>query len=228
MNTIRYLSFEVNNRCRNAKMHADKCPILHPERYKFSKSKVELSDEIVINFWRWCRTKGFRGIVLWHMYNEPVMILDRLRYIMSIMKLEDKFQPFQLTTSIIDTYPDFDIVKISNYNEGTKNMDNRILTNTGEGRPYWKMPSEGWCGRGLGWEIPIDHFGNWCLCCGDWRCEEAVGSICTTKDWDVLYNKWKEKRAKIRWCNEATYKALPRMCRACLHKNPSLSRQGGV
>lgn len=226
MNTIRYLTFEINRHCGNAAAHEGRCPISHPERYKFSTSTVELPDTLILGFWRWTRRRGFRGIVLWHMYNEPVIDMDRISYLMAMMKLEDKFQPFQLTTSIPGEYPAFDIVKVSKYENGA-DLDNRIETNTGEGRPYQEMAPRGWCGRGLGWEVLIDNFGNWCLCCGDWRCEEAVGSICT-EDWKTLYDRWMEKRARIRWDSEESYKALPRMCRACLDKNPSLSRTGGI
>lgn len=226
MNTIRYLTFEINRNCGNAGIHSGKCPISHPERYKFSRSSIELTDKIILGFWRWCKRKGFRGIILWHMYNEPVFMLDRIRNLMRLMKLEDRFQPFQLTTSIPGDYSEFDIVKISNYENGVK-LDNRIETNEGEGKPYQDVPSRGWCGRGLGWEILIDNFGNWCLCCGDWRCEESVGSICNT-DWKILYDLWEEKRVRIKWSNEETYINLPRLCRACLDKNPSLSSQGGI
>ena len=226
MNTIRYLTFEINRVCPNIKMHTDRCPIGHPERYKFSTSNIIISDSIILDFWRWCRTKGFRGIILWHMYNEPILVLPRIRVLKQQIKIEDPFQPFQLTTSIKGDYSDFDIVKISDY-EGGAQLDNRIETNTGEGKLYSEMSERGWCGRGSGWEILIDNFGNWCLSCGDWRCEEAIGSICNT-DWEILYTRWMEKRARIRWYDEGTYRALPRMCRACLDKNPTLSRQGGI
>ncbi len=226
MNIIRYLSFEINRDCNNSIIHKGKCPISHPERYKYSSSSLVLKDSDILGFWRRSRKIGFRGIVLWHMYNEPVIELSRVRYLMKTMKMEDSNQPFQLTTSIPGEYPDFDIVKISDY-EGGLQLDNRIETIEGEGKPYQDMPKRGWCGRGKGWEIPIDNFGNWCLCCGDWRCEESVGSICNM-DWDILYKRWNEKRKRIQWNDEKTYNALPRMCRSCLDKNPSLSRTGGI
>ena len=75
LNIIRYLTFEISRTCLNAKMHAGKCPFSHPERYKFSQSKVEITDKTVLGFWRWCKRQGFRGIILWHMYNEPVMVI---------------------------------------------------------------------------------------------------------------------------------------------------------
>ncbi len=162
---------------------------------------------------------------MWHMYNEPVLVLDRIRNLMKIMKNQDPFQPFQMTTSVLGEYPDFDIVKISDYSTDF-GLDNRIETNHGEGKPYKNMPQSGLCGRGKGFEIQIDYFGNWCLCCGDWTCEESVGSICNT-NWEVLYERWEKKRNTIQWHDEKTYNALPRLCRSCLEKN-TLSWKGGI
>ena len=226
MNTIRYLTFEINTACLNIALHKGKCPISHKERYKFSTSDKTLSEDIIMEFWRWARTKGFRGIILWHMYNEPVLVLEKIRKLMKTMRLEDIYQPFQLTTSIKGNYTDFNIVKFSDYDGGLE-LDNRIQTNEGQGKPYSEMPVVGWCARGLGWEIPIDNYGNWCLCCNDWRCEESVGNI-IYENWDHLYSLWKKKRTKIRWIDKISYDSLPRMCRACLDKNPSISKRGGI
>jgi len=224
-NIIRYLAFEINKDCENCKNHVGECPISHPDRYKYSTSEISISDSHILKFWRWCKGKGFRGIILWHMYNEPVLVIDRIRELMKIMKKEDSFQPFQMTTSIKGDYSDFDIVKISDYEHGTE-LDRRIETNEGEGKSYGEMPKTGLCGRGKGFELQIDYYGNWCLCCGDWTCEESVGSICNT-DWDVLYNRWNKKRKAIQWHDEESYNALPRLCRSCLDKN-TLSWKGGI
>lgn len=226
LNIIRLLEFEINKECPYWNDHIGKCPISHPDRYKFSTCKSTLTDSDIIKFWVWLRRRGFRGIVLWHNYNEPVLVLKRILFLMKWMKKLDPNQPFQLTTSIPGDYPDFDIVKISDYGNGLQ-LDNRIETCAGEGKPYSEVPKKGWCGRGRGWEIPIDIFGNWGLCCGDWTCEESFGSILDT-DWDVIYNRWNEKRKKLWWNDEVSYNALPRLCRACMDKNPSLRTQGGI
>jgi hypothetical protein len=89
------------------------------------------------------------------------------------------------------------------------------------------MPQKGVCGRGLGWEIPIDNFGNWCLCCNDWRCEESFGSI-MVDSWEGMLDKYIAKRKTIRWNDEDSYNALPRMCRSCMSVNPELSKRGGI
>lgn len=162
------------------------------------------------------------------MYNEPALILNRIYGLMEEIRREDKHQPFQLTTGMLLQADGFDIFKFSDYGQnGTSEMDNRLLTNVGEGKPYSQMPKRGWCGRGLGWEIPIDYYGNWCLCCNDWRAECAVGSI-MEDSWESLYVRWKDLSKTIRWSNQNEYELLPRMCRACLDVNPSLHKSGGV
>lgn len=228
MNILRYLSFELSRTCPFVYAHREKCPVGHPERYLYSKGKEKtLDDGVIFSFWSWAREKGFRGIVLWHMYNEPALEISRIRRLMAQMKKKDPFQPFQLTTSLPGDYSDFDIVKVSSYKEGTLGMDNRLETCRGEGKPYKDMPREGLCGRGLGWEVPIDYYGNWNLCCNDWRCEEAIGNI-LLDDWELLLLHWNEKRKTIRWKDEESYSRLPRMCRSCMDLNPELSKRGGI
>jgi hypothetical protein len=226
MNIIRLLTFELNRTCNMIEEHRGKCPISHPDRYKYSPSTIPLLDEDVLRVWRWAKGKGFRGIILWHIYNEPTLVLERIRALMSIMKSEDKFQPFQLTTNSTADIEGFDILKHSGYENGVE-LDNRIEIVEGEGKPYEEMPKVERCGRGMGWEIPIDYYGNWLLCCGDWRCEEAIGNI-HHDSLDALYERWNAKRVKIQWHNEKEYRELPRLCRACMDKNPSLPWKGGI
>jgi hypothetical protein len=228
LNILRYLSFEVGRTCVLSELHRGKCPISHPDRYKYSQSEIPLSSYNIMEVWQWARSKGFRGIVMWHMYNEPVLELSRIRKLMLEMKKIDPLQPFQLTTSIPppSISSEFDIFLHSDYHGGAQ-LDDRILTNTGEGRPYYKMPQKGHCGRGKGWEVIIDYYGNWCLCCNDWQCEELIGNIHNTS-LDTLLNVWEDKRQRIMWTNKEEYEKLPRMCRACLDKNPSLAGRGGV
>ena len=221
MRAIRYLTFEISSVCWLRTVHHE-CPIGHPERYLYSHSEKTLTDESIMSFWKWCReAHGFRGIVLWHSYNEPGHHIKRIVALQQQMRAQDKHQAFQLTTSLeeLADSTDFDIVKFSDY-EGGKELDDRILTARGEGKPYAAMPRRGQCRRGMGWEVLIDNHGNWNLCCIDWRNEESFGSI-LEEPYDVLYDRWKAKASTIRWRDEAEYNALPRMCRSCLDINPA-------
>ncbi len=229
MNILRYLTFEISHTCNLSHLHA-LCPISHPSRYLYGNKRYTLTDDIILKFWDWSTTlHGFRGIILWHMYNEPTHVLPRIRNLMRQMKMVDKFQPFQLTTNSGPNIEGFDILKDSDYDHAPNDggLDNRIASAEGEGKPYSAMPPVGRCARGLGWEVPIDNHGNWCLCCNDWRCEESVGNI-FVDDWEMLYTRWKEKARTIRWTDKNTYNRLPRMCRSCMDVNPNLRTSGGV
>jgi hypothetical protein len=227
-NILRYLNFEINRSCNLYHEHEGKCPIAHPERYLFGRKEKALTDDIIVEFWRWCKSKDFRGLVMWHNYNEPTLVLKRIRGIMARIKAFDPGQPFQLTTNTMFPIEGFDIIKRSDYAQGGKDkLDNRIASARGEGKPYAQMPPRGWCARGLGWELDIDNFGNWGLCCNDWRNEESVGNI-WVDDWDALHKAFLEKSERIRWNDEASYVALPRMCRSCMDVNPELRTQGGI
>lgn len=221
LNVMRYLSFEINKDCNLSQSHPQ-CPINHPQRYFYGEKNSFLNDEIIINFWKWCRLKkGFRGIVMWHSYNEPTLVIDRIRYLMRRMKKVDPIQPFQLITNSKIAIHGFDLYKYTNYPD--KQLDDRILSAKGEGHSYEDMVkinrSTGWCRRGFGWEMIIDYHGNLMLCCNDWRCEESVGNI-FTHNWSQLLERFITKSKSIRWENEEEYYNLPRMCRSCMaHTN---------
>ncbi len=233
MRTIRYLTFEISRDCDMATEHADKCPIAHPERYRWSASKRSIDDDLIFDFWAWARQeKHFRGIVMFNSYNEPTLSIERIRVLKARMLIVDPWQPFQITTNSDMPLDDFDIVARSHYGGphyrgSSATLDNRMASAKGEGKPYREMKPVGRCGRGLGWEVLIDYFGNWCLCCNDWRNEESFGSIVNTS-WETLYKDWTERRSGIKWETEAEYKDLPRMCRACLDVNPALSQKAGI
>jgi len=227
-NVTRYLTFEISHTCDLAASHPW-CPVSHPDRYKFGDRIYNLNDRIILDFYRWCKfTHGFRGIILWHQYNEPIHQLPRIRNLMAEMKRIDPHQPFQLTTNSRPDVEGFDIVHFTDYSNPNTLHDDRILNADGEGLPYSDLRlRQGMCHRGLQWEIPIDNHGNWCLCCADWRCEQSVGNI-FTDNWEMLYARFDERSRSIRWSDEQTYNSLPRLCRACLHVTPNLHRTGSV
>jgi hypothetical protein len=226
INVTRYLMFEVNQNCDLGDAHASRCPNKHPQRSRFTKSSIPLTDVIIINFWNWCRSRGFRGVVGWQFYNEPSLAWDRIQRLMRQMQRIDPMQPFSIISNNNNfQFPGIDIVKRSYYNlnpDPITQLDNRLAAIDGEGLPYENVPFMGSCVRGLCWEMIIDYFGNLVLCCNDWRCEEGSGSICTDTDWNGIYARWL-KRSTIEWYDRDSYERLPRMCRSCMEVNPKLA-----
>lgn len=223
--TSQYLTFEVNPNCNLAAIHP-KCPINDPERYRFGRTDRVLQDEDILAFWRWCRDGGFDGVVLWHLYNEPTLALGRITALMTQMQAEVPSQRFHLWTNHRSAVRlnAFTHVQLTDYAVvRPSDLDNRRASVTGEGRPYAEArKASGACGRGAGWEVIIDHHGNWLLCCNDWRCEESVGNIFVDA-WPALL-AWYQDKARIAWHDRESYEALPRLCRACMDVNPKLHR----
>lgn len=228
MTELRYLTFEINPTCNLAAIHP-RCPINDPDRYRFGSTSAVLTDELVLAFWRWARTQGFSGTVLWHLYNEPTLALDRIRGLMREIQAEEPTQAFHLWTNHRAAlgFDAFQHVQLTDYAQvRPEDLDNRRASTEGEGRPYAAMRPTGRCTRSYGWEVILDHHGNWLLCCNDWRCEESVGNVHTER-WDVLLERFRV-RAEIAWHDEASYQQLPRLCRACMDVNPNLSRTAKV
>jgi hypothetical protein len=219
----RYLSFEINRDCDLAAAHWGRCPNSHPHRYINSKSTEPLTDKMVIGFYRWCKEKhNFRGIVNWNGYNEPSLAWEHISDLMRQMRMIDPVQPFQIVTNNLTMdFPGVDIVTRSYYAQEPLPLDNRVQAIYGEGLPYEQAYSWGQCARGQGWEIVIDYYGNWLLCCNDWRNEESFGCIYDS-DLELLFKAWKAKGSTIKWWDKDTWDGLPRMCRSCISTNPKL------
>jgi hypothetical protein len=223
LSVMRYLTFEITDKCNLGDVHT-KCPNSHPDRYRYGYTEKKIDNDLILDFWRWAQTRYFRGIVMFHGYCEPTLEIKRIRDLMVRMRQEDPGQPFQLFSSNDKHFSGFDLFKFTNYKNG-KELDDRILTVNGAGKPYGEMQKSGWCGRCYGWELFIDYHGNWNLCCNDWRNEESVGNL-FKDDWDRMFLKFLHKSKNIRWDDERSYLSLPRMCRSCLDKNPGLHRSG--
>jgi hypothetical protein len=228
LNALRNLSFEIGTECDRTVDHPQ-CPINHPERYKYGDLTRPLSNELLIEFWKWARAKGFRGYVEFGGYNEPTLYLKRANTIVDMVRTIDPNQPFKLYTNhypLLTSLARFDVIRVTCY-DADQALDDRRLTTVGEGKKYGELPKSGWCGHGYLWEIYIDFFGNWLMCCNDWRCEESFGNL-YTHDWDEMLQRYEERTQTLYWDSEATYNALPRLCRACLDKCYSLHYSGSM
>jgi hypothetical protein len=219
---LKYLTFEINKTCNLTKVH-DKCPINDPERYKFGNTQYELDEDIIHAFWTVCVSRGFRGIVLWHLYNEPTQKLVEIQRMLARMRKDIPDQRSHLWTNSPNAKPEgFDHIELTDYRViRPQELDSRRTTVEGEG-DYTLAPQNGVCGRSKNWEIIIDFHGNWITCCNDWRCEGSLGNL-FTHPWTQLFQAY-EKRAVVQWGNETSFNAMSRMCRACVTYNTNLHR----
>lgn len=219
-----YLTFELNATCNMANEHP-RCPTSDPERFKFGKTERKLTDAIVLSFWRWAYYHhGFRGVVLWHLYNEPTLVKTRISALLKQMHAEAPEQRSHLWTNSPNAVKlvGFQHVQLTDYRVvRPDDLDNRRASTSGEGRPYSFVKPSGRCGRGFGWELILDAHGNWLLCCNDWQNEASIGNV-FTDDWEVLLRRYAQ--AEIGWHDKASYDRLPRLCRSCMTVNPGLHR----
>jgi hypothetical protein len=214
MENVAYISFEINNTCNLAEVHQSKCPIRHPLRYRHSAGRKPLDTDTIIRFWEWARfTRKFNGVVNWNLYNEPTHAIDDIRKCMSVMRSRHPGQKFLLITNSNKPLEDVDQVLRTQYGSGggLQLLDDRMKVESGDGA----YTGPGCCRRGLGFEVAIDYYGNWCLCCNDWQNELSPGNI-HHEDNECIYRKWKDAMRIYHWQNEGEFNALPRWCRRCL------------
>lgn len=214
MEDVAYLSFEINNTCNLGDVHRSKCPIRHPSRYKRSVGRKPIDVEMIIRFWEWARfARNFQGVVNWNLYNEPTLAIGDIRKCMALMRARCPGQKFMLITNSNTVLDDVDQVLRTQYGAdgGLKLLDDRLKVESGDGA----FQGPGCCRRGLGFEVAIDYYGNWCLCCNDWQNELSLGNV-HHEDPESIYRKWNEAKRKYSWQNEAEFNALPRWCRRCV------------
>lgn len=226
----RYLTFEIGHTCGLSQLHT-KCPVSDPERFAHGHQTEPISDDLVLMFWRWARARGFRGTVLWHLYNEPWQEKERITKLLAAMRAEAPNQESHLWTGVGSGQARKDEIGVNhvvwtNYAiVQPQDLDNRRAAMTGEG-DYARARRAGACGRAKGFELIIDHYGNWLKCCSDWRCEESVGNV-LVDDWNGLLASYEGARA-VAWQSAEEFAQLPRLCRACITENPMLSQTAMV
>lgn len=245
MDKLTYLSFEITNVCPMAKLHF-KCPTNAADRFDSSPIKEPITDDDIVNFSKYAISKGFKGLINWHYYNEPLTAKDRILDI--IDRMEGTGAKFGLWTNgillerdvekcayfnkfseivITDYYPaknkEFYSALMAKYPQVRLNkadLDDRIfeIVETSFDPRYTK------CGR-PGFELIIDYYGNGHVCCGDWRNEIKFGNI-KIDSYDSVESQWKSLKQQLSNWDENSYHELPNICKVCLTRTPILSRAG--
>lgn len=186
------LSFEICCSCNLQKEHL-KCPI---NKRTYADTRYHLDVDIVVDSIKRARKLGFKGMVAFHYYNEPLLRLNKILKIMDLV-LE---QNFLIWTNALLLDRDvskneflrrFKCVCITCYNQSDmpffealkqeyKNieifdweLDNRLETYRSTKK------NDLACKRPL-FEIPVDYHGNIHLCCMDWNNQFKIGNIFDT------------------------------------------------
>jgi hypothetical protein len=228
MDKTQFLIFELGRQCNLGAIHTA-CPNLHKDR--FAESIRELDDETILRIARdvyW--DHGFRGLVGWHYYNEPLLQQERMFRLMDAIKWECPQAGFILWTNGTRLPADcaefakFDQIHITDYSADGRpprnlpylqaaapraqihrwTLDQRLhmLGETQNTRPCLRPFTE----------FIVDYSGRVHICCYDWRGLASPGSVydCTTAE---IVAKWQAMRDSV--VGERMAVDAPEACRRC-------------
>lgn len=219
-----FLNFEITSACDMANVHR-KCPNTHPERYANVDTSQELTDEAILSVAKQAyREHGFRGLVGWHYYNEPLLKKERIFRLMHALRKDVPEARFQLWTNgnlipkDCTEFKIFEQIHITNYHNKSFSRVKAVVPNTtvlkgqlDARRNVTGMRSRRPCVRPY-IEMDIDHFGNVHMCCMDWKGLIKVGNIMKQPFTDVLA-RFTEIRAKV--SGNEMHKDAPEACLTC-------------
>jgi radical SAM protein with 4Fe4S-binding SPASM domain len=227
MKQTSWIVFEIITECNLGHIH-DKCPNLHPDRYKYIDKLKPITDDKIINlvieaYDDW----GFEGHIGFHFYNEPLMAKERMLLLIKQIKKVVPRAKFVLWTNGLLLSNDcsdlsvFDIAYVSNYY--AQNFDRikkvipvvNIIGGTLDDRidPGIKI-SNAPCRRIYG-EFIVDYYGNVHICCYDWRGEVKVGNV-WNESLTEIHVKWERIRNSI--SGRTMSNDAPEICKKCSYR----------
>lgn len=238
---LQLLSFEVCRECTLAKRHTW-CPTNAPSRFPQAHDEGAGESDI-LRFAEACHTRGFRGLVCYHYYNEPMLALPFVLRLAAKLRARPGLGSGLWTNGTLIDAADldwlafFDRVWITEHKEhsaerldmllrlATANPDKiRLVHGEHDDRLTVYQPPTGTkagpCWRPAHLELPIDFYGNVHLCCGDWAGAVKLGNI-TRDDAAGILDRF-EAAGEVAAAGELE------MCRRCheVSRSPALDDEG--
>ena len=227
MDKTQLLSIEITTECNLGTMHS-KCPNQSSERYRYVNTMRSLSDElIVILVTRMYREFGFRGVIAWHYYCEPLCASQRMFRLMGLIRQQVPEARFLLWTNgtLLDedlsVYDQFAGIVMTYYGHGNLRRMEALATRHPKACvARWSLDGrleiEGAetnspCTRPFA-EMIIDYYGNLHACCYDWRGQVAIGNI-HSSPMECLVSRWQSLRDKL--LGPVMSPDAPMTCRTC-------------
>lgn len=231
MRHTQFLIFEANRDCNLGKVHG-KCPNQHPDRCKHCDLTKLMTDEQIIDAAEAAYAQGFRGMIGFHYYNEPLVGAARMFPLIDRIKARIPAARFVLWTNgtLLPTDPKelerfrvFSRAWITKYDNGDYSRLKHYVPETAVVR--WQLdnrlstplatPRAGGCGRAFT-EMIFDYYGNVHLCCLDWRGESRIGNIHQKSFLDLL-NRIKEIRQQVG--PTPMLSGAPEVCTRCVGRH---------
>jgi len=232
------VNFEITTACNLGALHK-LCPNAHPARFASLPHDTPMSDELIVaSAVALYREYGFRGLVGWHYYCEPLMDAKRMFRLMLAIRRAAPAAQFLLWSNgtLLDRYKAtsaiglFSVAVITNYGHHAPGLysslpwlreqipvvevvpaklDGRLdFAPCGYARPCLRMYLE----------ADFDFFGNLHLCCYDWRGLGSPGNLNTTPLADLI-ERWigiREGLGTVPYFGtESSAARVPDSCRWC-------------
>jgi radical SAM protein with 4Fe4S-binding SPASM domain len=218
------LAFEIGPDCNLTERHIDKCPVSRMDR-----TGRPLTDDLIVKTVKDAYKLGFKGLVSWNFYNEPMLycyrvfsLMEQIREIIpqsrfmlwtngTILVKDPRFNMFEST--YVSNYNKLTFEELSEYFTGLKinwaenpddTLDNRLEHYTEHNRINCLMPFD---------SFTIDYTGNVHICCHDWRGEIKIGNVwdLSLEELDKVRQEYIKKISDWPMAEDAPY--------TCLHCN---------
>jgi hypothetical protein len=230
MQAMQFLIFEICRECNLGEKH-HLCPSTDVRRYANLPQSGTLSDDKIVEIVKaMYREHGFRGLVGWHYYNEPLLAWKRLQLLMPRIRREVPESRFVLWTNgtIAPTAPDFltlfEKAYVTDYTEqGTPPKHLGLIQRSvktvevirakfDQRKDAKRRHGNARCLRPFT-EFIIDYYGNVHLCCYEWQGVSSPGNV-LIKPLDELVGTWQAWRKAIAHPKGMQAEA-PVACREC-------------
>lgn len=235
MKYTQLVSIEITTKCNLADRHA-RCPNTSPERYRYLDTRHTLNDDIIVSTVKELyQHHGFRGLVAWHYYCEPLIEYKRIMQLMGRIRAEVPDARFLLWTNgtLLPEEPEplraFERIVITDYGGINKDrLDKLQATHDGVSVHNWplddRLQIEGRtdnspCAR-MFVEFIIDNYGNVHPCCYDWKGRGTLGNIFSEGLANIII-RWQTARDRI--SGREMQDNSPAVCKTCKHKSPKVA-----
>ena len=231
MDLMQFLIFEIGDKCNLAKEHEGKCPVNCRDRFPQGGRPLtdqEIVDIAAVMYYDY----GFKGMIGFHYYNEPLLYLDRIEKVVhEIEKIVPQAQ-FVLWTNgklfpkDIQRLSIFNRAWVTNYDGGNYKEIRKAVKNVIE--VSWQLDArldpEGHerldrCRRPFA-EFIIDYKGNVHVCCIDWQGGVKIGNVTQDGLGECINNFLDVRDAVGGDCMTAD---APAFCKKCKLRQPNVA-----
>lgn len=224
MQYTQLLTFEIGMECQLALSHASHCPAIIKSRYDELDTTEPLSDALIVNTAKKAYAAGFAGMVAWHYYCEPTLYMNRIELLYGHLQEIPGFRHLLWTNGewlshlhAAGRLGIFSKIVVSNYHRAdlrylqsipaeisvtSGRLDTRMVPGRRSTKPCFTPFNE----------LIFDFYGNWHLCCVDYRGTAAKMNL-RTDEFEAILDKYQHMRALV--SQNPQPECVPAICKTC-------------